>query len=155
MAINPGLKATIRDYTKEVSTVFFPGVPIGAGNIDAQIVLGDALLLALAGITTGELVFSGMCSSGTQLAKVPVADTAAHVENLFQIQYHDDVGFNPYKKLLRVARLTRLSGNKAKCPHDGSFTTLQNAWQAFVKTKEGVATTIDEIVHTGSSAFGG
>lgn len=145
-------KVTIKynDYGGEGSTVQVNSTAITAANHDAQVAAMTSFIDAIAGITLGLKVRQQYGNVDQILANDSHAANAfAQREGKWLVRYHD--ANNNWKLEIPCPDLSLLDvNNKGFLDLAGTEgAAFVSAFEAFVKSPDGLATTIDSVQHVG------
>lgn len=145
-------KATIQynDYDAERSTVQVNSAAVTAANHDAQVAALTSFVDAIAGITLGLKVGQGYGNFDQILdGQTKASNAFAQRESKWLVRYHD--ANQGWKLEIPCADLQFLDvNNRGYLDLDGTEgAAFKSAFEAFVLSPDGLATTVDSVQHVG------
>lgn len=140
------------DFDSEPSTVAVWATTLTAGNIVAQTGLGDDLRDAIDAVSIGSLVKDTRLASETKFALAPPVVVWAQRETKWHVSMVELGTGNKVSFEIPCADLTLLqSGTNKMLITAGAGLALVTAIEAYVLSNDGIAVTVQEIVHVGRS----
>jgi hypothetical protein len=150
------LQLTYLDYDSEKSRVRFDGVTITAANLEAQFLLQDAIVDAIAGVSLCTHMTTERIASVGNIGATPPTDDAAQRENKWLIMMHDAVTLRKFRHEIPGADTSLLAdgapgSRKYMDPEGAEYLALKAAIEDYAKSPAGNAVVVDYAMYVGRS----